>query len=94
MKKTTREQLKQHYYEKIAELEKLMKEINTMGDDLANETRLITLRLYKEQNDQLEEIRKYFQSVNMPEENNTNEAILSVALDRFYKFTKELHDEH
>lgn len=91
--KTTREKLKQEYYEKIAELETLMKEINEMGDDLANETRLITLRLYKEQNDQLEEIRAYFQSVNMLEENNTNEAILSVALERFYKFINDLHEE-
>ena len=87
---TTREKKIQEYYQKIAQVDQLIKEINELSDDLANEMNYVVLRLYKEQNDQLEEIRDYFNSVNMHPENNTNETIISAALNQFYDFVQSL----
>jgi hypothetical protein len=87
---TQREQKMKEFYEKIRATEQLSKEINELADDLANETKYHVLRLYKEQWEQIEEIQAYFKSVDMHPENNTEDAIISVALQRFHEFIKSL----
>jgi hypothetical protein len=56
--KPVREQQKQLYYHLVEEIEKKCSKANEQEIHLGFETRLTPLSLYKEQTDQLEEIRQ------------------------------------
>ena len=88
--KTNRELQFEAYYNKVKELDNLVKELNATAKHLGVETRFTDLRLYKEQTDKLEEITAYFSKVNMTSDNNTTEAILTISLREFHKFIKSL----
>ncbi|WP_096199036.1 hypothetical protein [Bacillus sp. FJAT-45350] len=88
--KTHREKQIEEYYKKVQQLDRLIQELNEEGSHLGMETKFTNTRLFKEQNEQLEEIREYFHDVEMPEERNTNEAILTVAVGHFHKFIMEI----
>ncbi|MBU8906929.1 hypothetical protein [Desertibacillus haloalkaliphilus] len=90
---TQREKQLQQFYEHMVQLEELVATLNDEARHLGNEMTFTTLRLYKEQNDQLDDIKAYFDEVNMDPEKNTTEEILTVALKQFHEFITSLKSD-
>ncbi|WP_216828299.1 hypothetical protein [Alkalihalobacterium elongatum] len=88
--KTEREKQFEAYYRQVEELEKTIENINEQAQHLGVETRLINVKLYREQVEQLDEIKAYFNEVKMAPDKNTTEAILIIALKQFHQFIQKL----
>ncbi|MFV8827383.1 hypothetical protein [Alkalihalobacterium sp. APHAB7] len=84
--KTEREKQFEAYYKQIEKVEESIKNLNEQATHLGIETRFINLKLFKEQVEQLEEIQAYFNEVKMAPDQNTSEAILTIALKQFHQF--------
>ncbi|WP_100399660.1 hypothetical protein [Bacillus sp. FJAT-44742] len=87
---TNRDRQLQQYYNKVKEFDALITDLNARASHLGIETSFTSLRLYKEQKDQIEEIMKYFDQVEVPPEQNNVEAILSLSLKEFHAFITTL----
>ncbi|MFZ4450443.1 hypothetical protein [Salibacterium aidingense] len=90
---THREKQQQELYENMKKYDELVKDLNEKAEHLGNETFFTHLRLYNEQKEQLEEIKQYFEEVGMPPEQNTTEAILSLALKEFHQYLMYIKNE-
>ncbi len=83
---THRENLQKELYEKMADYDDLVREINNKAKHLGNETYFTHLRLYKEQKDQIEDIMRYFDEAGVDASKNTTESILTFALNEFHHY--------
>lgn len=81
---TVREEKQKQLRELLKESEQLQQSINQLARELANETRVLQVHLYKEQKDQLEDITRYFDEVDMEADQTRPEAILTMALNHFH----------
>ncbi|MDT8859639.1 hypothetical protein N0O92_05280 [Alkalihalobacillus sp. MEB130] len=77
---------KEAYYELLSSINQNITSANQAASHLGIETRVMPYPLFKEQVDQIEEIRSYFKEVNMSTEQMTNEAILTLSLKHFHQF--------
>ncbi|MFD2705074.1 hypothetical protein [Salibacterium lacus] len=82
---THREKQQQELYRKIEQLDELAKDINETAAHLGNETYVPSLRLYREQQEQIQDIQSYFEQVDMPRSNQTVEHILALSLKEFHR---------
>ncbi|MGY4689520.1 hypothetical protein [Salibacterium sp. K-3] len=91
---TYRERKQQELYSKIKQLDELTEELNEDARQLGNETYFPSPRLYREQQEQIQEIREYFEQVGMPASNQTVENILALALKEFHRQLMYIKNDH
>ncbi|SFP79368.1 hypothetical protein [Salibacterium halotolerans] len=82
---THREKQQQELYRKLEQLDKLAADINETAAHIGNETYIPSLRLYREQQEQIQDIQAYFEQVGMPPSNQNAEYILPLALKEFHR---------